>query len=367
MFKMGIHGLTEYLKKEAPEYIQQVDVKALEIRRVALDGHQWMTMATKKIISDAYAEAVDPWQELSDLAMMACRQQWLRQALQTTCSWLDLGLEPVWVFDGPAPAAKAARKAERADAREKAAQRLVELRTASSSASKVQGDWMVPVNDSELRAKIVSLRQQLVSLQPGWQDALVDVLSAAGVPWVLGATEGEKVACALWKAGKVDAVVSNDTDCLVYGCDRVIISPKALRVDGQVLMSFYARPYILEFLEMTDEQFTEFCIACGCDYNTNIPKVGPVKVHDLMSTHGTLAEWPATYKNIPLDQTYLNVSECKRLFSFGTLQQCIEKQSPTLAFNWSAWQRCDDALVRLLGSSSATFSLLSTLGYYPRR
>jgi len=369
---MGIHGLTEYLRKEAPEYVQQVDVRALGVRRVALDGHQWMTAHTKKVIAEAYMDAPDPWAELTPATMDACRQAWLRQAVQVTCSWLDLGMEPVWVFDGPAPVAKTKRKAERADARARAAERLEELRTTTAQTSSVVvggvgSAWLVATPDTDIRAKILSLRQQLVTLQPGWQDALVDVLTAAGVPWVLGATEGEKVACMLWRAGAVDAVVSSDTDCLVYGCDRVITSPQAVRVGGQVLMSLYARPYILEFLELTDDQFVEFCIACGCDYNSNIPRVGPVKVHELMREHGALPSWPGMYKKIPLDQACLNTDECKRLFAPCAPKECIARSSTVLSMDWDAWQTCDAPLERLLGATPATYALLSTLGYYPRR
>ena len=366
---MGIHGLPDYLKKEAPEYIQQVDVRALGVRRVAIDGHQWMTMVTKKVLADTYMDAPDPWAELTADALDGCKQQWLRQALQNTCMWLDLEIEPVWVFDGPAPAAKATRKAERADARARAVERLEELRTTTATAAAAvgAGGWLVPTSDQDTRTKILSLRQQLIGLQPGWLDALVEVLTAAGVPWVQGATEGEKVACMLWRVGKVDAVVSSDTDCLVYGCDRVITSPRAVRVDGQVLMSLYARPYILEFLELTDDQFVEFCIGCGCDYNTNIPRVGPVKVHELMRDHGSIAAWPVAYKKIPLDQTCLNTAECKRLFAPCSPKDCIARASPRLAMDWDAWQTCDAALERLLGATQATYALLSSLGYYPRR
>lgn len=364
---MGIHGLSEYLRKEAPEYVQQVDVRALGIRRVALDGHQWMTMTTKKVIAEAYASAANPWADLSSEEHTVCLHTWLRMAIQTTCSWLDLSLVPVWVFDGPSPASKAKRKEERKAERDKAAARLEELCVASTPQVVVGGSWVVPATDTELRSKILSLRQQLVSLQPGWQEALIEVLTATGTPWVVGTTEGEKVACSLWKEGAVDAVVSNDTDCLVYGCDRVITSPRAVRVDDQVLMSFYARPYILEFLELSDEQFVEFCIACGCDYNTNIPKVGPVKVHELMRTHGSLAAWPEAYKKIPLDQTCLNKDECKRLFTLTPVRSVVARSSPSLAFDWNAWQTCDRTLERLLGATPATHALLGTLGYYPRR
>lgn len=361
---MGIHGLLEYLRKEAPEYSQTADVKSLGIRRVALDGHQWMTMTTKKVIADAYASAPDPWVDLTQETQDACLATWLRMAVCATCSWLSLGIEPVWVFDGPSPVAKAERKAERKADRDRAMERLEALCCETSSLSSLGtavGSWIHPTSDKDLRSKILSLRMQIVTLQPGWQDALLRVLTVTGTPWVVGATEGEKVACMLWKEGVVDAVVSTDTDCLVYGCDRVITSPRAMCVDGRVIMTFYARAYILEFLELTDEQFVEFCIACGCDYNTNIPKIGPVKVHELMRTYGTLSAWPETYKKTRLDQTCLNVDTCKLLFAPCASNECISRRASTLSMDWNAWMRCDDDLLNLLGNTPSTHSLLTTM------
>jgi 5'-3' exonuclease len=366
---MGIHGLTEYLKKNAPDYIQQVDAHALGIRRVALDAHQWMTVATKRVIAAVYEDAADPWAELTPDALDTCRALWLRSALHETCTWLDRGMEPVWVFDGPAPAAKATCKAERAATRARAAERLEELRGATSARrlTAVGTDgWALPASDHDLRKKIVSLRQQLVSLQPGWQEALIAVLTAAGVPWVVGATEGEKVACMLWRAGDVDAVVSTDTDCLVYGCDRVIVSPNALHDPPRIMMSFYARAYILEFLELSDAQFTEFCIACGCDYNTHIPKIGPVKVHDLMRTYTTLGAWPPAYKATPLDTTRLNIDECQRLFAPCDPGDCIASKSASLRMDWARWATCAAACRPWLGDTADTAALFSRCAWVKR-
>lgn len=365
---MGIHGLSDYLKKEAPEYVQQVDVKALGIRRVALDGHQWMTMATKKTLAEAYAEAEDPWAELSPAVYTECRQAWLRQAVQVTCSWMDLGMEPLWVFDGPAPAAKATRKAERAADRDKAATRLEELRTETQKPSVVVGGvgstWLLPTSDRDVRSKILSLRQQLITLQPEWQDALLEVLNVLGVPWVVGTTEGEKVACMLWRDGRVDAVMSSDTDCLVYGCTRVITAMKATCVGREVRMPLYARDYILEFLEMGDREFVDFCIGCGCDYNTNVPRVGPVKVHALMKAHGTLDAWPATYKGVALERACLNADECRALFAPVPSADLVASASPSLALDRGAWRTCDDALLEAMGRTAETLAVLQCMGMY---
>lgn len=360
---MGIHGLSEYLKKEAPEYVQEVDAVALGVRVVALDAHQWMVASTKKAMAEAYDRMQDPWADLSEANVETCLRGWLRQALLTCCFWMDLGMEPVWVFDGPSPVAKQAKKQERADQRAKAEQRLADLRAATPVAA---GPWGVHAIPPDVRAKVVSYRQQMTSLQPGWQDALVALLGAVGVPWILGATEGEKVACMLHRDGLVDAVVSTDSDCLAYGCDRVIVQPKATKANGQVLMPFYALDYIREFLEMDQERFVEFCIACGCDYNTNIPQMGPARIHAVMKEHGGLASWPALHKRWVLDQTCLEVELCKRLFTPVPSDTVVARRSASLRVDWNAWQRSTDAVVAACGGGSATAYVLQSMNLYPR-
>ena len=34
---------------------------------------------------------------------------------------------------------------------------------------------------------------------------------------------------------------------------------------------------ILEELDLTYEQYIDFCILCGCDYTSKVPGIGPVK------------------------------------------------------------------------------------------
>jgi len=359
---MGIQGLSEYLKKEAPEYIQEVDARALGVRVVALDAHQWMTSTTKSVMAEAYDRLPNPWADLSADQATEAQRTWLRQALMTCCFWFDLEMTPVWVFDGPAPEAKQARKQERADQRAKAEQRLKDLQDATPYAASA---WSIHAVPPDVRKKVLSYRQQMTSLQPGWQDALVALLSAVGVPWAVGTTEGEKVACMLQREGRVDAVVSNDTDCLVYGCDRVIVQPKVTRADGEVRFPFYALEYILDFFQMTSDQFRDTCIAMGCDYNTNIPKVGPARVHQLMTAYGALDAWPAQHKTWALDRTCLNVDTCRALFAPQPSEALVARQSASLRMDWKAWQTCTDAVVDLCGKGPATTYVLNRMNLYP--
>ena len=47
---------------------------------------------------------------------------------------------------------------------------------------------------------------------------------------------------------------------------------------------------------MTDEQFVKFCILCGCDYCTNVPKVGNTTALKIKK-HNNIEDIIEEYKN----------------------------------------------------------------------
>ena len=86
---------------------------------------------------------------------------------------------------------------------------------------------------------------------------------------------------------------------------------------------------------MTQPEFIDFCIACGCDYNQNIPKVGPVKVHELIRDHRSIDRFPGFYKKLPLDTSILKHERCRELFAPCPSAEIIdhEKSSASLTLD----------------------------------
>lgn len=39
---------------------------------------------------------------------------------------------------------------------------------------------------------------------------------------------------------------------------------------------------------MTQDQFIDFCILCGCDYTTKIKYIGPIKAYKMMKEEGSI-------------------------------------------------------------------------------
>ena len=65
---------------------------------------------------------------------------------------------------------------------------------------------------------------------------------------------------------------------------------------------------LLKELDFSKESFLDLCIMLGCDYNTNIPNIGPEKSISLLRKHKTI-------DNIDIDKSILNHIRVRELFS----------------------------------------------------
>jgi len=68
---------------------------------------------------------------------------------------------------------------------------------------------------------------------------------------------------------------------------------------------------VLEVFNMTKEQFLDFCIMCGTDYNKNIFRVGPSKAYKLLLEHKSIE---GIGQNTVLDISVLNHVRGRELF-----------------------------------------------------
>ncbi|BBB16552.1 nuclease-VHS inhibit celluar gene expression [Heliothis virescens ascovirus 3j] len=104
-------------------------------------------------------------------------------------------------------------------------------------------------------------------------------LHRLGESVVNGPSEAETTCAALMYTRMVDAVYSRDYDMLAYtGVDRVLYSISLPRctytcVDVDKL---------LKLMKLSREQFIDFCILCGTDYNKSVPGMHPKRALQLI-------------------------------------------------------------------------------------
>ena len=144
---------------------------------------------------------------------------------------------------------------------------------------------------------------------------LKELLTIYSIPFHVAKHEAEALCSSLCIIGKVDAVLSEDTDILAYGTPVFLYKLNTLRETCQIL----ELNKLLKALSMTKEQFRDFCIMCGTDYNTNVSKVGPVNSFKLLTEHKNIETVIDVLNGKKKDTSVLKHELCKTIF--GNNQQ----------------------------------------------
>jgi hypothetical protein len=128
------------------------------------------------------------------------------------------------------------------------------------------------------------------------------------VPYLAASGEAEATCAMLCRMGLVDAVLSEDTDVLNYKAPRFL---HKLNMNQQTLVEIEYED-MLSRLELTEDQFLDFCILCGTDYNTNLPKIGPEKSFRLLKKHGSIEQ--IKVHNPTLDMSHFPYARVREIF-----------------------------------------------------
>merc|ERR1712070_420382 len=189
--------------------------------------------------------------------------------LTRTIRLMENGIKPVYVFDGKPPELKLEELRARREKREQA--------TANLQQALVEGDAEQVLKASKGTTKVT--REQ--------NEQTKKLLTLMGIPVVEAPSEAEATCAALCRDGKVYASATEDADCLTFGTTTLIRNLMAAESQKkQILEVNLAR--VLEQLNITMDQFIDFCILCGCNYCDTIKGVGPKTAIQLIIQHGSL-------------------------------------------------------------------------------
>ena len=219
-----------------------------------------------------------------------------------TVNLLELGIKPVFVFDGKPPALKEAEIKRRMEIREEA---LLKYEQA--------------LREGRLE-EARKYAQQAAKLKDEMVEDAKRLLTLMGVPWVQAPSEGEAQAAHLVKRGDADLCASQDYDSLLFGAPALVrnvtisgrrklpgkdvyveVSPEIIRLDE-----------LLSSLGITREQLIDIAILVGTDYNPKgVKGIGPKRAYELIKKHGSLEKALRFIKEaeFPVDP-----AEIKRIF-----------------------------------------------------
>lgn len=209
--------------------------------------------------------------------------------LYRTSNLVEMGIKPIYVFDGIPPALKEVEIKRRMKAKEEA---LVRYEQALKE-GKTEEARMYAQATSRVKDYMAEDSKKLLGLM--------------GIPWIQAPSEGEAQAAHLTKRGDADYCGSQDYDSLLFGAPKLI---RNVTISGrrklpgknvfiEVVPEVVELENVLRECEITHEQLVDVGILVGTDFNPEgVKGLGPKTALKIIKEHGTLEDALPHLKNI---------------------------------------------------------------------
>ncbi|MCW4023519.1 MAG: flap endonuclease-1 [Candidatus Bathyarchaeota archaeon] len=205
-----------------------------------------------------------------------------------TSNLIEMGIKPVYVFDGIPPTLKAAEI-------ERRKQIKVEATIHYEKAAK-KGDT----------TKMRRYAQATMTMKDYMKDDAQKLLGLMGLPYILAPSEGEAQAAFMTKSGDADYCASQDYDSLLFGAPKLLrnvtisgrrkLTSKNLYID--IVPEVIELAKALSETDLTYEQLIDVAILIGTDFNPDgIKGLGPKTALKLIKQHSTLENTIPHIKN----------------------------------------------------------------------
>lgn len=306
--KMGIKNLSKFLRETFPHLFEEISLSEYAFERVAIDISLYLCNY-KALYGD---------------------QGWLAAFLKLVACLRENEIHPVFIYDSGFPPEKINERKKRSDSRANLEDKVTCLEIAIEKYNEtgeiepllldfqekkkiqpekrlLKKDFSAPnLNIRAIEYAVKKMRKQLFTINPSDFETTKKLFEILDIPYFNAPMEAETTCSDLCKQGKVTAVVSEDTDVLAYGAPTFLT--KVNTTNSTCMRISYEK--VLESTGFTPDQFLDFCIMCGTDYNKNIPRIGPKKAFQLIANHGNIE----TLKEMNIDISALNHNRSRELF-----------------------------------------------------
>nr|QFG74386.1 MAG: XPG I-region protein [Megaviridae environmental sample] len=309
---MGIKSLLKFLENYDTSIINKIDDNNLKFKKIAID----ISILLYQVIIAIRNSGSDLTNQQGEITSH------ILGLFNKTIFLLKKNIIPIYVFDGKPPALK---------------NKILDIRRNIKKKSYIKYKNSITVDDK------IKYFKRTVTITKKQIDETKELLDTMGIPYIYAPEEADSQCSYLAKNGFVDGVLTEDMDILTFG------SPVIYRN-----LSSYKKPTIeirldniLSKLQLTREQFIEFCILLGCDYNDNIKGVNS---KDMYSYY-------IQFKNIPETLTYLKSKgiNTNNFKNYDTIKKYfkdtanVNKNIPILELQKPDINKLEDILVNKYG------------------
>lgn len=238
---MGIQGLLPFVKSAS----KPVNVKEFKGCTAAIDTYCWLHKGAfscaEKLIK---GEKTDGY---------------VAYVIKMANMLISAGVRPILVFDGQRLPSKRLTEEKRREQRElnkrKAKQFLIE-------------------------GKIKEARecyQRAVDVTPEMAFEVIQACRSRGIDYIVAPYEADAQLAYLTKMGIADVVITEDSDLILFGCDKIIFKMDQGGYGILVEKSRLGDCLGNSAEKFTHEKFRQMCVLSGCDYLPSLPGIGLAK------------------------------------------------------------------------------------------
>lgn len=301
---MGVKGLKQFLLAKFPQALTRYHLSHLSGKKVAVD-----------ILTPLYKYKA------------AMGDNWLTGILSFLLLFPKYNIHATVFADGPCvPIEKKEEQQKRSSARDKIKEKVASITAAlekfqstgevdeilttlpieaSSQKSLLLGTPSIDVELVEMYLE--KIKKQVVHISKEDMEKVAAVCHALEISFYIAREEAESMCSWLCLTGQVDAVVTEDSDVLAYGAP-VWISD--LDFQGNCLR--IQLEDVLRETGFTREQFVDFCILCGTDFNHRVDKLGPVTAFSMLQKFQNIE---AVCREKKISGEELNTQAVRAIFS----------------------------------------------------
>lgn len=269
---MGIKGLTKFIADAAPNAIKEIKIESLMGRIIAIDASMSLYQFIIAIRdSEQYGnltnESGETTSHISGLMSRSIRL-------------MENGLKPIYVFDGAPPELKGSELEKRGEKRQKAEELLKK--------AKEEGN-LEEIKKQSGRTVRVTRKQN---------EEAKKLLTLMGIPIIEAPCEAESQCAFLTKYNLAHATATEDADALVFGTKILIRNLNANATSNQnknknnskrgYILTEINLEQVLKGLNLTMDEFIDFCILCGCDYCDTIKGIGSKTAYNLIKEYNCI-------------------------------------------------------------------------------
>ncbi|OLL25356.1 Exodeoxyribonuclease 1 [Neolecta irregularis DAH-3] len=260
---MGIHGLLPALKSIQ----QKTHIRAFAGQTVGVDAYVWL-------YKGAFACAFN-------LALGKDTTKYVDYVMHRVKMLRHYNVRPYIVLDGGFLPSKAKTEIERKKRR--ADSRALGLKFLAQGQKK----------------KAMEQFKRCLDITPEMAHRFI-IACNKHIDYIVAPYEADAQLAYLEKKGLISAIITEDSDLLVYGCKKVLFKMDQCGECIEIDRSRFAATADIKLAGFSDDTFRHMAMLSGCDYLSNIPNLGLKKAHKYLYKYKTIDRF---FRAMALDPT----------------------------------------------------------------